>query len=111
MDELVVVVWVDGLRGIRGAAYVDGSLLDIECPPEPDNFSISVDPVLASEARVGVVFAGLDDDIRGSFQVLGDLINDKVKRLRIMDRIVGGKTGVCSETRFGLLVGIVLGRG
>lgn len=109
MDEFLVVVWVDGLRGVRGAAYVDGSLLDVECPPKPDNLSVGIDAVLASEASVRVIFAGLNDDIRGSFQVLGNLVDDKVEWLRIMNRVVGGKTGVCSETRFGLLVGIVLG--
>ena len=57
-----------------------------------------------------MVFAGLNDDICWSFQVLGDLVDDKVEWLRIVNRVVGGKTGVCSETRFGLLVGIVLGR-
>lgn len=57
-----------------------------------------------------MVLAGLNDAGRGSFQVLSDLVNDKIERLRIVNRVVGGKTGVSSETRFGFLVGIVLGR-
>ena len=110
MNEFLIIVRVDRLRGIRGAAYVDGRLFDIECPPKPDNLGVSVDAVLAGEARVCMVLAGLNDDAGGSFQILGDLVNDKIERLRIMNRVVGGKTGVSSKTRLGFLVGIVLGR-
>jgi hypothetical protein len=57
-----------------------------------------------------VVLAGLNDHARGSFQVLGNLVDDEIERLRVVNRVVGGKTGVSSEAGFGFLVGIVLGR-
>lgn len=57
-----------------------------------------------------MVLAGLDDDVRRGLQVLGDLIDNKIERLRIVNRVVGNKAGVSSQTRFGLLFGIVLGR-
>lgn len=111
MNELLVVIWVNGLRGIRGAADVDGRLLDIKCPPKTNDLGVGVDAVLPGEARVRVVLAGLDDDVRRSFQVLGNLVDDKIERLRIVNRVVGDKTGVSSQTGFGFLVDIFLGRG
>lgn len=56
-----------------------------------------------------MVLAGLNGDVRRSFQVLGDLVDDKIERLRILNGVVGNKAGVSSETRVGFLVGIILG--
>lgn len=52
VDEFLVVVWVDGLRGVRGAADVDGGLLDVEGPPKPDDLGVGIDAILPGEARV-----------------------------------------------------------
>lgn len=110
MNELLVIIWVDGLRRIRGAADIDGRLLNVERPTKPDDLGVGIDTILPSEAGVGVVLAGLNGDVRGSFQVLGDLVDDKIERLRILNGVVGNKTGVSSETRVRFLVGIILGR-
>lgn len=56
-----------------------------------------------------MVLAGLNGDVCRSFQVLGDLVDDKIERLRILNGVVGNKAGVSSETRVGFLVGIILG--
>lgn len=110
MNKLLIVVWVDGLRRIRGTANIDGRLLDVKCPPKADDLRVGVDAVLSGEAGVGVVLAGLNDDARGGFQVLGDLVDDKIERLRILNGIVGDKTGVSSETRVRFIVGMIFGR-
>lgn len=109
MNEFLVVIWVDGLRRIRGTADIDGRLLDIERPTKPDDLGVGIDTVLPGEAGVGVVLAGLNCDARGSFQVLGDLVDNKIERLRILNGVVGDKTRVSSETRVGFLIDIVLG--
>lgn len=110
MNEFLVVVWVDGLRRVRGTADIDGRLLDIKCPPKPNDLGVGVDAILTSETGVGVILAGLNGDVRGSFQVLGDLVDDIIERLRVLNRVVGDKTGISGEARIRFLVGIVLGR-
>lgn len=58
-----------------------------------------------------MVLVSLNDEVRGSFQVLGDLVDDIVERLRIVNRVVGDKTGVRSETGFEFFIDDISGRG
>lgn len=84
VDKLFVVVGIDGLRGFRGPADVDGSPLHIKGPTESHDLCEGVDTVLSSKAGVGVVLSCLDRLILGSEQVLAYLVDYNAERVGIM---------------------------